>query len=98
MLLSVYDKETSFEDVATPQLERLVALQQVWESKCKDGRLPSKADFPPEDVKPWLGHILLLDVSRNPARFRVRLMGGNLVSYAGTDFTGKWLDEVFDPE
>jgi len=86
------------DDTSVPRHDGLVALERLWNSRRKNGRLPSKADFPPSEIKQWLGHIMLTDVSRTPLRFRVRLMGVILVEYAGTDHTGKWFDEMFEGE
>lgn len=98
MLLSEQQDVTDFEGRGAPQLDRLIALERLWASKRKGGALPSKADFPPEEIRPWLGHIMLVDVHADPIRFRVRLMGVRLVNYAGKDYTGRWLDEVFEGE
>jgi len=95
MLFSDFENVEDTSDTIAPQPDRLVALQRFWESKRRDGKLPSKTDFPPEEIKPWLGHILLVDVVHPPPRFRIRLMGVSLVEYAGRDYTGKWFDEIF---
>ena len=98
MLLSAFEDQTKPADGAPKRLDRLTSLQHLWEDKRVDGRLPAKSDFPPEELRHWLGHIFLVDVAHDPVRFRMRLMGVKLVTYTGTDFTGKWLDEVSDGE
>ena len=78
--------------------ENLLALRAFWESKKTPRGLPSKADFPPQELKQWLGHILLVDVDLANVRFRIRLMGVDLVHYAGENYTGRWIDECFTGE
>ena len=97
MLLSDYaDGEAGA--AAPSRLESLLALERFWYAKRQGPRLPSKSDFPPTEMKPWLGHLMLVDVARAPLRFRVRLMGVSLVNFAGKDHTGKWFDEIFESE
>src|SRR3546814_17343468 len=37
----------------------------------------------------------MLDVKRDPLRFRFRLIGTEIVRFKGRDSTGQWLDEVY---
>jgi hypothetical protein len=80
---------------ASREHESLMALRDFWESKKAGRSLPSKANFPPGELKPWLGHIALVDVEQPSQRLRMRLMGADLVHYAGVDYTGRWLNECF---
>jgi hypothetical protein len=61
-------------------------------------RVPLRSDFSPELLKPWLPNIVIVEVVGAPARFRVRLAGTAAVSFAGRDFTDKFLDDVIPPE
>jgi hypothetical protein len=45
-----------------------------------------------------LGNLSLIDVLHDPLRFRVRLQGTMAVSRLGYDLTGKFADEIPDPE
>lgn len=73
-----------------PQLDSLLAF---W-TRLRAGRdLPSRRDFRPEDLRPWMGHLGLLDVMPD-GRLRVRLSGTAIVEYDGADFTGRYLEEV----
>ena len=52
------------------------------------------------DIPRLLANVWLIDVARDPLRFRFRLIGTAVVEYAGEDNTGNWFDEVmpdFDP-
>jgi len=71
----------------------LVGLESFWASLRRGDALPSRSDFTPHDLRPWLGHVGLVDVEAGP-RFRVRLAGTALVSYDGEDVTGRYLDQV----
>jgi hypothetical protein len=62
---------------------------------CKgDRRMPARRDIDPLDFPYLLGSIMLVDVVRDPLRFRVRLHGTNLVKLTTHDLTGKLLDEI----
>jgi hypothetical protein len=65
-----------------------------WQSKLRPGRLPSRADIDPIEVPALLPYLYLLDVERNPIRFRFRLIGTKIVEWAGRDATGQHLDSM----
>jgi len=71
-------------------------LQERWRAHCRDERLPTRADFPPESLTPWMGHIQLVELVREAEtmRYRVRLAGTRIVYYEGRDNTGRFLDEI----
>lgn len=77
------------------------AIHDYWRSKHPTGGgLPGRQHIDPIDIPQLLPNIWLIDVKRNPYRFRFRLVGTLVVDYAGEDNTGKWFDERlpdFDP-
>jgi hypothetical protein len=79
-------------DVAlrSPILRRLYA---DWRAR-RHGRFPRRADFDPADFGYILGGLSLLDVHRDPLRFRCRVHGTSLAWILGTEFSGKFLDEA----
>lgn len=72
------------------------AIQGRWKERCRDGRLPARADFPAESLTPWLGHIQLVERvgDGDAVRHRVRLVGTRIVYYEGRDNTGLFLDDI----
>ena len=58
--------------IATPQLR---SLAELWASKRRDDALPSRADFTDDDLRPWFGNLLVVDIVDGPHKFRFRLMG-----------------------
>ncbi len=72
------------------KLEKLVAL---WLAKCVGGRLSSRDDFTPRDLKPWLSNLALLE--RAPeGGYRFRVCGTGLIPRFGCDATGKAIEEL----
>ncbi len=65
-----------------------------WLSVAPPGRLPGRQHILPEEMTPWLSRLWLLDVHRDPLRFRCRLIGSEMVRTLGQEVTGKWLDET----
>ncbi|WP_419902907.1 PAS domain-containing protein [Kiloniella sp.] len=57
--------------------------------------LPSRQDFDPMDIIDLLPIVWMLDVYRNPLRFKFRLLGTALAPILGKEPTGQWLDEAF---
>jgi hypothetical protein len=52
---------------------RLAQLYDYWLSRKGSRRFPSRGDIDPLDFRYVLGHVMLVDVLRDPVRFRVRL-------------------------
>jgi hypothetical protein len=59
-----------------------------------------RADFPPESLTPWMGHIQIVErvIEGDRLRHRVRLAGTRIVYYEGRDNTGLYLDDVVPVE
>lgn len=72
---------------------RLAQLLVYWNKKRGDSALPSRTDLDPVAFKFLLGHILLIEVQKDPLQFRVRLQGSEL-SWIGCNLTRKTLDQV----
>ncbi|MGQ0677476.1 MAG: PAS domain-containing protein [Rhodospirillales bacterium] len=82
--------------VSEPDLEidqRLLGLFRLWNAKRRGRKLPARADLRPEELKPWLGNLIVLDVIDGGRDFRYRLFGTNIVRQAGFDMTGKLMSE-----
>lgn len=80
--------------------DRLSGLVGYWAEKRHGRRFPARADFDPLELKPLLGHLLMVDVVRGPEdelRFRYRLFGSEFVFYHGADMTGRWLEDIANP-
>jgi hypothetical protein len=74
--------------------ERLRRLFAYWRGKCGDRLFPAKSDIDPVDFSYVLGYVTLVDVEAAPRRYRFRLDGSILVQLSGTDYTGRYLDEL----
>jgi hypothetical protein len=65
-----------------------------WLSIAPPGRLPGRRHVMPEDLRPLLPRLWMLDVHRDPLRFRYRLAGTFVVWSLGREVTGGWVDEL----
>jgi hypothetical protein len=65
-----------------------------WRSIAPAGALPGRQHVAPEEMTAWLSRLWLLDVYRNPLRYRFRVCGSATVGSVGGEVTGCWLDEV----
>jgi hypothetical protein len=81
-----------------PVLKRMVAF---WDNK-RDGRAwPLRAAFDPLEFWFAVGYVSLIDVvseAKGRRRYFFRLDGTRQVDLFGIDFTGKFLDQVYDAE
>ncbi len=67
---------------------------EYWRKIAPDGQLPGRQHVDPVHLKHVLGNVWLVDVVRDPLRFRYRLAGTCIVDYLGHEPTGKWADKV----
>jgi hypothetical protein len=58
------------------------------------GELPGRQHFDPVDIPNLLRYLWLLDIHRDPLRFRYRLLGTVHVAAMRRNLVGQWLDEV----
>ena len=82
--------------VASAQDHALCELVRYWIKIHPGKHLPGRQDFDPLDIPKVLRHLVLTDVERDPFRFKIHLMGTAMVEAFGNDFTGSYLDEVFE--
>lgn len=71
-------------------------LFAYWASRRQGAKLPGRRDLSPGDIKRLLPTISLLDVSRDPLDFRVRLAGTGLYDVYGREITGRRLPEIYN--
>jgi hypothetical protein len=82
-------------DVSEPRLQRLLAYL---EEKRAGRAFAARRDIDPLDFSYILGDVVLLDVLREPLRFRYRVVGTALANWRGYDLQGKFVDDHPDPE
>jgi hypothetical protein len=80
-------------DVSVVQSQRIHRLNAYWLAKAQ-GKVPSRSDIDPVDVRELLPNLMMIDVVGDPPRFRYRLVGTRVVQYTGFDFTGRCIDEM----
>ncbi len=73
---------------------RLRRIFAYWLAKRGDRLFPAKAEIDPVDFSYVLGYVTLVDVERDPRRYRFRLDGSILVELSGMNYTGRYLDEL----
>lgn len=78
------------DDIAHPLLRQ---LHRYWDSKRAGRPMPSRPDLDPVEIPGLLRHLILLDVTHDPVRFRVRLYGTAVTDLRGHDLTGRYLYE-----
>ncbi len=69
-------------------------LYDYWLSVHPPLGLPGRQHVDPAAIPRLLPHVFMVDVCRDPLRFRYRLVGTEYVRLMGSDLTGRYLDEV----
>jgi hypothetical protein len=69
-------------------------LHAYWRSKRQDRTdVPSRDDIRPEEIKPLLPFVWIMDYEPRMRSFRYRLIGTAVVEGVGSDYTGRTLAE-----
>ncbi|NIA67634.1 PAS domain-containing protein [Pelagibius litoralis] len=74
--------------------EMIRCLYDYWSNLLAGRQAPARSDVDPRAMPRILPHLGLFDVENDPRRYRVRLMGTNVVEWYGCDVTGHYLDEI----
>ncbi len=72
------------------------ALYRHWQDKAGESGLPGREMFNPFELKPWLGHLMLLQVLDGGQDFFYRLFGVAVAELVGFDITGSRLSDLPD--
>jgi hypothetical protein len=83
--------------------QQLHDLHEFWHGRLNHRRMPDRADFAPEEFRPWFGHIGIVAAEKpergsHYPRWRVALSGLEITAYDGGDWTGQLLDEAVPEE
>jgi hypothetical protein len=88
--LPVIETVSNADRVLDTNVRQFLAL---WFAEADAGRRPGKDFLDPLRLRFLLGSLSLLDVEKDPLRFRYRLVGTDVVQRLGLELTGKWLDD-----
>ena len=81
-------------DQELQRLPKLADLLTLWRTKCSDNALPSWKDFDVFELRPWIGHLNVVDVTAIPFGFRYRIFGSDLSATTGQELTGRQYDDL----
>lgn len=77
---------------------KLRHLFHYWLERCRNDRLPRRSDIDPTDMPQLLSSIYLIDVEKDPLRFRYRLVGSDIERTLGRKLVHRYLDEALSGE
>jgi hypothetical protein len=81
-------------ELVSPRLKR---LYQDWLARRRGRLMPARSDFDILDLAYMLGDLNLIEVLREPLRFRFRVHATNATNRLGFDLTGRTIDDYPDP-
>jgi hypothetical protein len=70
------------------------ALHALWDAKRHARAMPARSDFAFEDLRRWLGNLVLVDVLDRGADFLFRVYGTTVAHFFGHDLTGRRLSQL----
>lgn len=82
-------------DLSQIDSPRIRHFHGYWQGKrAKPDAIPLRTAFDPADVRDLLPNMVIMDVERDPLRFRYRLVGTRVVEFNNLEFTGRYLGTV----
>jgi hypothetical protein len=72
---------------------RVEALHRYWQSKRRDGSLPTRSAIDPIEIPRLLPYLVIAEIEASPMRVRYRLVGTQVVEDNGSDFTNRYLED-----
>jgi hypothetical protein len=73
---------------------KLRALHVYWLSLWRGDLFPARQRLDPLAIPQLLDSLFLIDIERQPLRFRYRLMGTKLVAFRGRELKGLYMEEA----
>lgn len=73
-------------------------LLSLWHARRGTRPMPARSDFDAVELMRFGGRIALIDVYHDPKRYRFRLIGSRITEILGRDSTGRYADDLYDPE
>lgn len=84
---------STFIDADRITSSRVGELHRYWQSKCRAGTLPSRAEIDPIEIPRLLPYLVIAEIEAAPMRVRYRLVGTRVVEDNGSDFTNRYLED-----
>jgi len=68
---------------------KLLWVYDYWHACRGDFEMPARSNLQPEQMRPVLGNVMLVDVIDDPLDLRYSLFGSNIAASHGHDYTGQ---------
>lgn len=92
--LLLEDLDTLADDVVPAGRHPMVsAFGALWRRKRRGDDLPRRADFAMEELAPWFGHVIIMDVIDGGRDFRYRLIGTSITGFLDRDYSRRLVSE-----
>ena len=82
---------TYLDDDAPPAAQ---ALLDFWNAHASEGNLPTRSDFQPDNLIPWIDDISIYEYVPEKDDFQIRLEDENIIALTGENWRGAFAREV----
>ncbi|UUX50587.1 PAS domain-containing protein [Nisaea acidiphila] len=69
------------------------SFYEFWKECCGDSPVPDREHFTPESLRPWIGHVQIVEVIDGGRDFYHRIIGTEIVEAVGRDLSRKYVSE-----
>ena len=85
-------------DIAAPTDPIIAKIFRYWDGKRGGRRMPSRAAIDPVELRRLVPNTMLIDVVEPGDRYRIRLVGGAISDFFGTNMAEDWEGHRFAPD
>lgn len=85
--------EPTYDVVPEADHPQVQAFADLWHGKRGTRVIPRRDDFDIEDLGPWMGFVIIMDVIDGGADFRYRLIGTGITTFLRRDYSGRTVME-----
>ena len=97
--LPISEQRQSFDDARLEDVvehsdhPKVAGFAELWHARCAPAALPDRDQFEIEDLAPWFGHVIIMDVLDGGADFRYRMVGTTITRFLNRDYSGRTVRE-----
>lgn len=86
---ALFDDPKAHDVVDGSDHPKIVGFADLWRAKRGSAAAPDRADFSLEELAPWFGHVIIMDLIEGGQDFKYRMVGTAITQFLNRDYTGR---------
>lgn len=86
---AVFDDPRAHDVVEASDHPMVARFADLWHAKRGSSAAPGRSDFELDELAPWFGHVIIMDIIEGGEDFRYRMVGTAITQFLNRDYTGR---------